>query len=154
RSAALILAAVVANAAPTGRDLSGHVRLADDSPVTNATVFVYTAGPRTGTGVTCPSCYPDCNKRAKTSAQGDFKIGSLDPNLIFRLLVVAPGCESQYVTKVDPAESEPTITLARLSAEKLKSSSRIAGMVLDPSGKPLAGATVGPEGVSYTGGAS
>src|SRR5262249_32673223 len=66
-----------------------------------------------------------------------------------RLLVVAPGCESQYVTKVDPAQGSRTITLARLSEEKLKSPTRIAGLVLDASGKPLAGATVGPEGAQY-----
>jgi hypothetical protein len=145
----LAFATSAAGAEPTGRDLSGRVFLEDDSPVTNATVFVYTAGPKTGSGVVCPSCYPDCNKRAKTSAHGDFTIASLDPTLLFRLLVVAPGYESQYVTKVDPARGAKTITLSRLSANKLHSPSRIAGLVLDASGKPLAGATIGPEGVSH-----
>src|SRR5262249_29155701 len=51
--------------------------------------------------------------------------------------------------KVDPARGVRTITLTRLSGEKLKSPSRIAGLVLDASGKPLAGATIGPEGVAY-----
>jgi hypothetical protein len=146
---ALVWATSAACAEPTRHDLSGRVLQEDDSPVTNATVFVYTAGPKTGSGVVCPSCYPDCSKRAKTSAQGHFTIASLDPTLLFRLLVVAPGCESQYVTKVDPAQGAKTITLARLTEKKLKAPSRIAGLVLDASGKPLAGATVGPEGAQY-----
>jgi hypothetical protein len=90
----------------------------------------------------------DCNKRANTSDEGGFEITSLDRELIFRLLVVAPGCESQFVTKVDPAKGARTVTMSRLSEEKLKPPSRIAGQVLDPKGKPVVGATIGPEGVS------
>lgn len=129
-------------------DLVGRVVHADDSPVTNATVFIYTAGPKVGTGVTCPSCYPDCAKRANTDAGGAFKIPSLDPALLFRLLVVAPGYESQFAPKTDPAQGGKTLTLAPLSAEKLKSKTRIAGMVLDAEGKPSPGATISPEGVA------
>lgn len=129
-------------------DLIGRVVQRDDSPVTNATVFIYTAGPKTGTGVVCPSCYPDCNKRAKTDAKGAFKIASLDPNLIFRLLVVAQGYECVFAPKTNPAKGEKKITLDPLSEEKLNSKTRIVGTVMDEAGKPLAGAIIGPEGVA------
>lgn len=133
-------------------DLSGRVLLNDGSPVTNATVFIYTAGPKVGSAVVCPSCYPDCNKKAKTTATGEFKIPALDPNLIFRLLVVAPGFESKFAGKTDPAKGEKQITLTPLSEEKLKSKSRITGLVMDAEGKALVGATVSPEGVTRDGG--
>lgn len=96
----LILVAVAAlssgqpmSAAADRPDLKGRVH-ADQSPVPNALVFIYTAGPRTGTAVVCPSCYPDCGKQTKTDAAGAFEIPSLDPALLFRLLVIAPGYEA------------------------------------------------------------
>jgi hypothetical protein len=128
-------------------DLLGRVTNEDDSPVSKATVFIYTAGPKTGTAVVCPSCYPDCHKKAQTDADGRFKIGSLDPKLLFRLLVVAAGHESTFVTKVDPALGAPKVTLKRLSQDVLKSNTRIAGMVMDEEGKPVIGAVISPEGV-------
>lgn len=136
-------------AAESRPNLTGKVVLNDGTAVTNATVFIYTAGPKEGSAVVCPSCYADCGKKAKTDAQGAFKIVSLDPTLRFRLLVLAPGCESQYVEKTDPAEGEKQITLKRLDATKLKSPTRIAGLVLDADGDGLAGAVVSPEGVGF-----
>jgi hypothetical protein len=150
----LWIGAGMATAETARPDLLGRVVLKDGSPVTNATVFIYTAGPKVGSAVVCPSCYPDCSKQAKTSATGQFTIASLDPNLIFRLLVVAPGCESKFMGKTDPAQGDKQITLTPLSEEKLKSSNRIAGLVMDENGEPLAGATVSPEGVSYGSGTS
>src|SRR6266481_7491221 len=84
-------------------DLIGRVTHEDGSPVAKATVFIYTAGPKKGTASVCPSCYADCRKKAQTDAEGKFRIESLDPTLLFRLLVVAGGHESQFVPKVDPA---------------------------------------------------
>ena len=128
--------------------LTGRILREDQTPVTNATVFVYTARPKFGAGVVCPSCYPDCVKRAKTSATGEFQLPSLDPQLIFRLLVIASGFESQFVPQVDPAAGPKAITLTPISPEKLKSPHRIAGRVLDGAGQPVAGATLSPEGVA------
>jgi hypothetical protein len=132
----------------TRLDLVGLVLQEGGSPVTNGTVFIYTAGPRVGSGVVCPSCYADCGKKSKLSPEGRFAIDSLSPNLLFRLLVVAPGYESKFAPKTDPAKGEVKITLARLSEQKLKSPTRILGMVMDQDGLPLAGATVSPEGVA------
>jgi uncharacterized GH25 family protein len=151
---ALVAGATAAAAEATRPDLSGRVVLKDGSPVPNATVFIYTAGPKAGSAVVCPSCYPDYNKKAKTSAKGEFTIPSLDPNLIFRLVVVAPGFESKFVPKTDPAQGGKKVTIAPLSEEKLKSATRIAGLVMDEEGKPIAGATISPEGVSRGNGSS
>lgn len=150
----LALGLSTAPAANDRPDLFGRVVFKDGTPVTNATVFVYTGGPKTGSGVVCPSCYPDCGKSAKTGTKGEFTIAALDPNLIFRLLVVAPGCEAQFMGKTDPTQGEKKITIAPLSPDKLKSSTRIAGMIMDEDGVALAGATVSPEGVSYGSGTS
>jgi hypothetical protein len=128
--------------------LSGRILQEDQSPVTNATVFVYSARPKHGAGVVCPSCYPDCVKRAKTSSTGEFRLPSLDPQLTFRLLVIANGFESQFVPQVDPNSGAKTITLSPVPPEKLKSPDRIAGRVLDGAGQPLPGATLSPEGVA------
>lgn len=59
-------------------DLIGQVA-AHGGAIPNATIFIFTAGPKVGTSTFCPSCYADCRKSAKTDPQGDFKIESLDP---------------------------------------------------------------------------
>lgn len=128
-------------------DLTGTVVNTSDAPVPRAMVFIYTAGPKHGTSSLCPSCYADCQKKAQTDADGRFKIESLDPNLIFRLLVVASGYESQFVSKVDPVKGPLKITLKPLSEAALKSNLRIKGMVIDEHGKPVPGAIVSPEGI-------
>lgn len=59
--------------------------------VSDALVDVYTAKPRVGTIPYCPSCYADCRKEVTTDAAGRFAISSLNPKLLFTLLVVADG---------------------------------------------------------------
>ncbi len=46
-------------------DLSGTIHNDNGSPLPNASVFIYTAGPKEGPGILCPSCYADCRKSAK-----------------------------------------------------------------------------------------
>lgn len=128
-------------------DLTGRVVESDGAPVAKATVLIYSAGPKIGTSEICPYCYPDCEKKAQTDADGTFKIESLDPALIFHLLVIANGHESKMVGKVDPAKGEQKITLKPLSAEDLRSPLRISGMVIGEDGKPVAEAVISSAGV-------
>src|SRR5690348_10681507 len=53
-------------------DLSGTAKDQESQPVPDATVFVWTAGPKEGTGVLCPSCYADCGKKVTTDKEGHF----------------------------------------------------------------------------------
>jgi len=128
-------------------DLTGRVAETNGSPVAKATVFIYTAGPKEGTSSLCPYCYADCQKKAQTDADGRFKIESLDPALIFRLLVIANGHEGEFVSKVDPTNGEQKVILKPLSEEALKSNLRIKGMVVGEDGKPVPEAVISPEGV-------
>ncbi len=128
-------------------NLAGRVTLEDGSALPKATVFIYSAGPKQGTATVCPYCYPDCQKKTETAPDGGFKFDSLDPNLLFRLLVVAGGYQPKFVTKVDPETAEPQVAMKPISQEDLKSKSRIAGIVLDEEGKPVVGAVIGPQGV-------
>jgi len=134
-------------AAGSRPDLSGSVTEEDGTPLPKATVFIYTAGPKHGSASVCPSCYPDCRKKAQTGADGRFKIESLDPQLIFRLLVVASAHQSRFVTNVNPAAGEQKIFVETLGQEALKSRTRITGLIIGEDGKPAVGAVIGPEGV-------
>src|SRR2546423_1771890 len=110
--ACAVASAVLAFAGSVSRpDLVGRVAQEDGSPLAKATVFIYTAGPKQATASVCPSCYADCRKKAQTSADGHFRIESLDPELVFRLLVVAGGHQSQFVTNVNPGAGEQKISL-------------------------------------------
>ena len=70
-----------------GPDLTGMVKGPADQPLTNASIFIYTAGPRLGAGLLCPSCDADCRKSAKSGPTGEFKIESLAPDLVFQVLI-------------------------------------------------------------------
>src|SRR5687767_5174170 len=122
-------------------DLTGVVKDRADRPLRDATVFIYTAGPREGTGILCPSCYADCRKRAKTDAEGKFRIEELDPSLIFRVLVVAKGYQPEFVAKVDPAEKPIKVALKPVSGGETPDK-RMRGIVLDDEDKPVSGAVV------------
>jgi hypothetical protein len=128
-------------------DLTGTVTSSDGAPLSKAMVFIYTAGPKQGTSSFCPSCYADCAKKAQTDAQGRFEIPSLDPTLLFRILTVAGGYESQFVPHIDPANGAIKVTLKPLSAEAMKSPWRVKGVVIGEDGRPIANATIGPEGI-------
>jgi len=138
---------LAALAAEDRLNLTGTVRYEDGPPVPKATVFIYTAGPKTGTSSLCPSCYADCAKKSQTDTAGAFTLPSLDPTLVFKVLVVASGCESTFVSKVDPAAGPLAVTLKRLDPATLTSKTRIAGMVINEDGDPVAGAVISPEGV-------
>jgi hypothetical protein len=128
-----------------GPDLLGHVTAGGAIP--KATVFIFTAGPKVGTSTFCPSCYADCRKSAKSDAQGDFKIESLDPQLVFRILVVAKGFTPRFVSKVDPAHGPVDVELEPVDSAEITPDRSIRGQVVGPDGKPVVGAVVESRGI-------
>lgn len=128
-------------------NLTGTVQDEVGKPLSDATVFIYTAGPKQGAGILCPSCYADCRKRATTDGSGKFMIESLDPGLMFRVLVVAKDHQPEFVSKVDPAEKRLTVTLKpKLGGET--ADKRLKGRVVDSEGKPVSGAVISIRGVT------
>lgn len=126
-------------------DLVGVVKVGENFP--RATVFIFTAGPKVGTSTFCPSCYADCRKSAKSDAKGAFKIESLDPQLLFRILVVAKGYKPQFVTKVEPAAGPITVELEPVAAREVTPDRSIRGQVVDAEGKPIVGAMIESHGI-------
>ncbi len=135
------------NADASRPNLTGAVQDANGKPISNAVVFIFTAGPKRGPSTLCPSCYADCRKRAVTDAQGKFTIASLDPNLLFRILVAAGGWQPQFVSKVDPALKPLVVTLkSQLGGET--PDEKLQGRVVNADGKPVAGAVINIRGVT------
>src|SRR5690348_134830 len=128
-------------------DLTGTIKDSEGKPLTHANVFIYTAGPKEGVGILCPSCYADCRKRTTTYSDGRFKIESLDSTLLFRILVVAKGKDPKFVPKVDPAVKPLEVAL-KPTKEGLKPEQQMKGRVIDPQGNPISGAVVNIRGVS------
>jgi hypothetical protein len=129
-------------------DVAGSVHAKDGRPL-KATVFVSTAAPKVGTTTFCPSCYADCRKSAVTDAQGNFTIQSLNPELIFRLLVVASGYKPKFVSRVDPLKSSPAVVLEPLDASQAIAGRAVRGRVVDSAGKPIAQAVIEPDEVFW-----
>lgn len=128
--------------APPRPDLAGTVFDDSGAPLREATVFLYTAGPRTGTSTFCPSCYPDCRKQAMTDRNGHFRIESLDPKLVFRLLVVAADYKPEFLRGVDPQAGSVEVALEKLDRSRVGPKQCLRGRVVDPEGQPIFGAAV------------
>ena len=130
-------------------DLTGQIFARGGAPLPGpATVFIATAGPKVGTSPFCPSCYADCQKRAKTDANGNFVIKSLDPQLTFQILAVAKGYKPKYVSKVDPAKGTPVkIELESIESADAAPDHSIRGRVVNPKGAPIEGAVVDMRGI-------
>jgi protocatechuate 3,4-dioxygenase beta subunit len=149
--ALLIFAAQTAFAVPGKTTATGIVNDARGQPLANATVFVYSAGVRTGYNAYCPTCYSDCGKRTTTDTQGRFSIPGLDDELLFNLLVVKDGYAATWIQKVDPLKGEatPVAVNARTPIEDLRRVLR--GKVVDANGTPVPDALVEGIGAIYGG---
>src|SRR5271166_1468778 len=123
-------------------DLVGRVVTAGDRPLAGAHVLIDSAAVRHGTSPLCPSCYADCRKSAETDQDGRFRIASVDPELLFNVLVVADGFKPVITRKVDTAKGPVKLVLSPLDPAKLDPKRLLRGVVHDPAGKPLAGARV------------
>jgi hypothetical protein len=76
----------------------------------------------------------------------------MDPALVFRLLVAAPGYQPRVVSKVDPASGLVTVKLDRQDTARLGPKNKLLGRVLDPQGRPVHGAEVDFESLDFEGG--
>lgn len=130
----------------TRPDLVGTVRGLDGQAL-RATVFIHTAAPKTGTSSLCPSCYPDCRKRESTDEQGRFTMASLDPELTFRIVVVAQGHSPRVVGGVDPAAGPLDVVLERFPEDHASPERSIRGRVVDARDNPVEGALIHSEGM-------
>ena len=145
--AALMTALPAASAMAAERlPIVGRVVDQQNQPVAGATVYVSSAGVRVGTSPFCPSCYADCGKRDTTDADGRYTIDALDPTLVFKLLVVAGGYRPAVIAKVDP-QKRPTLETTLEARPIPDDPTRVVrGQVIDPYGRPAAGALVVPRG--------
>ena len=125
-----------------GVDLKGTVTDRENGGVTNASIFIYTAGPRLGAGLLCPSCYPDCRKSAKSGPRGAFTIESLSSNLLFQVLVVAPGHTPTFFNKVDPLNGPLEAVLPLRLGTNIPPSQTILGQVVNNRREPIRNAVV------------
>src|SRR5438270_4884174 len=101
-TATILTLTLISLAAPTERpSLDGRVVTTGGKPIAGAHVLIASAAVRQGTSPLCPSCYADCQKRAQTDKDGRFRIASVDPELVFNVLVVADGFRPTFAKKSD-----------------------------------------------------
>lgn len=76
--------------------------------------------------------------------RGAFVVGSLDPTLLFRVLVVAEGHRARFLEKVDPASGTVDIRLDAALPTPTDPRCVLHGRVIDAEGHPVAQAAVWP----------
>lgn len=137
--------------AATNLSITGRITDTTGKPIAHAVVIVYHAGPKSGYGIFCPTCYPDCGKRAITDGTGSFAIQHLNSNLWFELFVEKGGYEPVFLKKVIPAPTT-RVTATLLHEQRVTDPTRLfRGRVVDAHGAPLADAVVKPIGALLPG---
>jgi hypothetical protein len=140
------------NALAEGRaTATGRVLDNDGKPIEHANVLVYEAHVRKGFSAYCPTCWVDCGKRTQTDSDGHFSIDNLDPELIFKLLIVRKEYKTTFVDKVDPVTGPAPDTTLKPRTAVSDPSQAVRGRVLDDRGNPVRDAVVEQKGVSRNG---
>jgi hypothetical protein len=127
--------------------LKGKVTDPTGKPIEHATVMIYHAGVKHGYSTFCPSCYPDCGKRAITDATGIYTFASLNPDLWFELIVVRDGYVPLSIEKVDPFNAPPSTGVLKLRPRTEDPNRTVLGRVTDERGNPLRDVAVKPQGI-------
>jgi hypothetical protein len=127
--------------ADTGVMLEGSVFDHKGRPIEGAVVDIATAAPRIGKGLFCPSCYPDCQKKTRTGADGKFAITGLNPALKFRVLIGSPDKRPVLTKLTDPLLAPLDVSLTDLPRD-IPAERIVRGRVLDDQGNPVGGALV------------
>lgn len=132
--------------------ICGNVVSHDGQPISNATVYVYTATVKVGFSPFCPSCYPDCGRSCSTNDEGEFCFNRLDPTLLFDLLVVAENYEPAFVERVNPLGEKISVSLkGKADCDARNPRTCIRGTVVTDAGDAIAGAVVTPYGCKIAG---
>lgn len=149
----LSLAAVLACGADRAT-ITGRIVDAGGRPVEHATVLVWTAGVKVGYSAYCPSCYPDCGKRAETGLDGAYTVTGLDPALRFNLMVVRDGYSPLFLERIDPSHGPASqgVLTSRVTVSDV--ARVVRGRVVDSDGEPQRNALVTPIGVDEGGAGS
>lgn len=129
-----------------GVTLRGSVVDASGAPISGALVDIATAAPHVGKGLFCPSCYPDCQKKTRTGASGEYVIEGLSPALKFRVLIGAPGKKPLLTELIDPLNGPTTFPLADLPTD-VPAERIVTGVIVDDMKRPVEGALVEVSGV-------
>src|ERR1044071_864514 len=94
---------------PTKPDLVGHVISPPGKSIKATAVLCYW---QTKPGKQ-PSDMGDLPRHVQADEQGNFKFQSLDPSLLYQVLIFAPGCRQQKLKSVDPTVGPLTVRLER-----------------------------------------
>jgi hypothetical protein len=151
-AAAICLAVATSHCVADNRaEATGKVVDEGGSPLEHATVVVYKARVRNGYSVFCPTCWIDCGKRATTDAEGIFRVGGLDPELVFELLVVRDGYGATFVRDVDPTKGSTARAILKMRNSPPNSAQYVRGQVVNARGLAVPDAVVEPQAVTYNG---
>ena len=131
-------------AAAERASITGAIYDNADTPVEGATVYVYTARKKEGPNLLCPSCYADCGKRDATQSDGSFKLESLDPSLIFKLLVVQSEYAPLLIERIDPQSGPVKAKMLSINPARLAPDRSVRGRVVNSEGQPVRDAVVEP----------
>jgi len=93
----------------------------------------------------------DLPRHVQADEQGNFRFASLDPALLYQVLVFAPGCQPQTFRYVDPAAGPLSVRLEPAVPTNAPERTVVRGRLRDARGNPIAGALIKILGVTRNG---
>lgn len=144
--ALLLLPCWPSSAAQEQGTLEGVISSADGQPVADALVVICTAKPReVDFSSVCSSCYPECGKRGRTNAKGEFSIGPVNAELRYQLAVAAAGFQATFINNADAVFGRIETRL-QPRAHSVPPGKVVRGKLIGPQGRPVVAATVVVDG--------
>jgi hypothetical protein len=123
-------------------NLTGQIKNQNGDPLAHAAVVICSAGPRSGSGLLCPSSYSDCGKKAATDSHGKFQIPALAPDLKFTVLAIAPGYAPATASTAAPEKGALNLVLKPRDYSRIAPNRQVMGRIIGPDGNPVVGATL------------
>jgi Carboxypeptidase regulatory-like domain len=137
-STILFLVTVIGAMGTASRDavLTGKVVDNQGKPVANAFVLVSGCQPKSGTGSTEPTNYPNCGRLARTDIDGRFEFDSLSPELNYQLAISASGFQGLYSNYLDLEDEQTPLKLTPTAIGE-NGGNTVKGQIVDRAGLPI-----------------
>jgi hypothetical protein len=135
---------------PANSDLAGRV-ISPEGKASTVNVMLLYAARKPDLEGSDTVLYPALPRRTQADGRGNFKFESLDPGWLYYLVIISPYCRPQILDRVDLASGPLNCRLEAVDLTSAPPGTVLRGRVLTVGGKPVPGALIRMQGVTWNG---